>query len=669
MKNKLYQVLFTLLMAAGLGIAQASAMSATPDENNGKPFVIPELREWKGSQGTFELTSGSRILIQDEALKHVAQALADDYRTMFGHKLSVSCKTKGVTPRKGDIVITMKNEAQLEEEGYTIDIADHVTLNANRPVGAYWGTRTLLQILEQNEGTKLPKGYTLDKPDYALRGYMIDCARKFIPMDYLKNYVKIMAYYKMNTLQIHLNDNGFPAYFHGNWDETYSAFRMESDLFPGLTARDGHYGKKEFRQFQLDAANQFVEIIPEIDVPAHSLAFYHYRSYMGSKEYGVDHLDLFNPKVSEFLDSLFTEYLGGDEPVFTGKRVHIGTDEYSNRKKEVVEKFREFTDHYIRFVEKFGKQACVWGSLTHAKGDTPIKSKDVVMSLWNNGYANPKDMIEQGFQLININDGQTYIVPAAGYYYDYLNLQYLYNNWSPVTIGNQTFDPYHPQILGGMYAVWNDVVGNGISVKDIHHRAYPGLQAIAASCWRAHGKQIPFDQFNTLRHTLSEAPGVNELGRLSKEAHQTVMTLAEVKAGKATGREEIGYDYSVTFDIEYADETRGTILFSGNNAEFYLSDPISGMLGFSRDGYLNTFNYSVRPGVKETIRIEGDNRATRLFVDGRLVQELGYDERINHQQKKYNYLSTLVFPLRKAGQFKSRVTNLDVKNYCVSKDK
>jgi hexosaminidase len=48
-----------------------------------------------------------------------------------------------------------------------------------------------------------------------------------------------MAYYKMNTLSLHLNDNGFPAHFQDNWDETYAAFRLESERFPGLTAEDG----------------------------------------------------------------------------------------------------------------------------------------------------------------------------------------------------------------------------------------------------------------------------------------------------------------------------------------------------------------------------------------------------------------------------------------------
>ena len=220
---------------------------------------------------------------------------------------------------------------------------------------------------------------------------MIDCGRKFIPMSYLQDLVKIMAYYKMNTLQVHLNDNGFKQYFDNNWDKTYAAFRLESETYPGLTARDGSYSKKEFIDFQKQAATNFVEIIPEIDIPAHSLAFTHYKPEIGSKEYGMDHLDLFKPETYQFADNLFKEYLKGDDPVFVGKRVHIGTDEYSNAKKEVVEKFRAFTDHYIRLVEGFGKQAVIWGALTHAKGDTPVKSENIIMNAWYNGYADPAE--------------------------------------------------------------------------------------------------------------------------------------------------------------------------------------------------------------------------------------------------------------------------------------
>lgn len=160
--------------------------------------------------------------------------------------------------------------------------------------------------------------------------------------------------------------------------------------------------------------------------------------------------------------------------------MNIGTDEYSNKEREVVEKFREFTDHYIRLVESYGKQVCMWGALTHAKGNTPVKSENVIMNAWYNGYAAPKEMVKQGYKLVSIPDGWVYIVPAAGYYYDYLDTKMLYEKWTPAQVGDVKFDEKDPAILGGMFAVWNDHVGNGISVKDIHHRTFPALQTLAA---------------------------------------------------------------------------------------------------------------------------------------------------------------------------------------------
>ena len=95
------------------------------------------------------------------------------------------------------------------------------------------------------------------------------------------------------------------------------------------------------------------------------------------------------------------------------------------------------------------------------------------MSAWYNGYADPKEMVKQGYHLISIPDGLLYIVPQAGYYYDYLNTKYLYEKWTPNIVGKEVFPERDPAILGGMFAVWNDHVGNGISTKDIHHRCLP----------------------------------------------------------------------------------------------------------------------------------------------------------------------------------------------------
>ena len=660
MRNK-----FVSLKVLALLVIFCLTGSLTRAAVNPKPFVVPELKQWTGKDGNFTPGKDARIVCtsQNPELLRIARMFADDYQQMFGQTLSVA--QGKATP--GDFVLSLSADKKLGAEGYAIKRTDRVAISAPTPTGLYWSTRTLLQLAEQNQERSLPQGTIRDYPDYPLRGFMIDCGRKFIPMAYLQDLVKIMAYYKMNTLQVHLNDNGFKQYFEHNWDKTYAAFRLESETYPGLTARDGSYSKKEFIDFQKQAVSNFVEIIPEIDVPAHSLALTHYKPEIGSKEYGMDHLDLFKPETYEFVDALFKEYLEGDNPVFVGKRVHIGTDEYSNAKKDVVEKFRAFTDHYIRFVEGFGKQAVVWGALSHAKGDTPVKSENVVMNAWYNGYADPATMIKDGYQLISIPDGLVYIVPKAGYYYDYLNEPYLYKEWTPAHIGKAVFDEKHPSILGGMFAIWNDHVGNGISVKDIHHRIFSPLQTLSVKMWTGAQTGIPYETFNEKRALLSEAPGVNQLARIGKKP-ELVYERSTVAPGSTSDYPEIGYNYTVSFDITGAKESEGTELFRSPNAVFYLSDPIRGMMGFARDGYLNTFPYKVNPGEKATIQIEGNNCSTTLRVNGKVVDEMNTQKLyFNAGKDSMNYVRTLVFPLEKAGNFNSKVQNLKVYNYCVSK--
>lgn len=669
--NNLFSAKKVLVMMAACMLSGGSLWA----DINPKPFVVPELKTWTGAEGQTALSG--RIVVNNAKLKVVAESLANDYKEMFGKSLSiVSGTAKG-----GDIVLSLKKNKALGDEGYSMNIGSAVELSAATEHGLFWATRTLLQVSEQHKDGKLPKGKTVDVPEYKLRGFMIDCGRKYIPMSYLRNLTKIMAYYKMNTLQVHLNDNGFRQYFGNDWSKTQAAFRLECDTYPGLTAKDGSYTKQEFIDLQKLAEQNGVEIIPEIDAPAHSLAFTQYKNELGSKEYGMDHLDLFNPETYKFMDGLWKEYVGGKNPVFRGPRVHIGTDEYSNAKKDVVEKFREYTDHYIKLVESYGKQAVLWGALTHANGTTPVKNKNVIMDIWYNGYADPVEMKKQGYKLVSIPDGLTYIVPAAGYYYDYLNCQYLYEHYTPAVIGNKTFEENDPDILGGMFAVWNDHAGNGISTKDVHHRVYPALQTLAVKCWTGKNTKLPYAEFDANRKNLSEAPGVNELGRLGKSG-TVALTKDVVKPGEQLDAEEIGYNYAVTFTVDGKQENKGTELFRSANAVVYLSDPEQGKLGFERDGYRNLFNYRIPVGEKHTITIEGTNKVTRLLVDGNLKEELGPktlyvmrdQDRAHYQVKgtysyepvvyqptdQIYYQRTLVFPLRHAGQFKSAITNLKV---------
>ncbi len=645
-------LLITFCLLCGFAIAKVTD----------KPFVIPELKEWTAKKGYFTFDEGSRIVYNQKQpeLVRIAQQLSDDYYKMFNRKLQI---VSGAS-RVGDIEIVLHPDKHLGKEGYSIVLSDRVVISAPEAIGIYWGTRTLLQLAEQNDNQRIPRGVIRDYPDSSIRGFMLDCGRKFIPMSYLNDLVKVMSYYKMNTLQIHLNDNGFKQYFDHNWGKTYAAFRLESDTYPGLTAFDGFYTKAEFREFQKWSVNYGIEIIPEIDVPAHSLCFSQYMPEIGSGKYGMDHLDLFSSKTYDFLDGLFKEYLEGDDPVFCGKRVHIGTDEYSNEDRKVVEKFRYFTDHYIRLVESYGKQACLWGALTHAKGETPVKSENVIMSNWSIDFANPKDMIAEGYQLISIPDRLLYIVPGAPYYHDYLNLKQLYEEWTPGQIGGEALAEDNPAILGGMFALWNDHVGNGISIKDIHHRIFPAMQTLSVKTWTRDQASLSFADFNKKRKILSEAPGVNQLARVG-DGMSLVYETEEITPGSAIGLTEIGYNYTVSFDLQSMNETEGTELFRSPNAVFYLSDPICGLLGFARDGYLNTFRFKVRDGENDHIQISGDSCSTTLKLNGKVIDHMNIQMNYYNQGKdSLEYYRTLVFPLEKAGKFRSHISNFKVYNYC-----
>ena len=205
----------------------------------------------------------------------------------------------------------------LGEEGYYMYIGDNgsnstvanrISITADHATGAYWSTRTILQaMMEDAENHTLRCGYTRDYPLYRVRGIILDVGRKTFTMDYLQQMAKQMAWYKMNDFQIHLNDNSIflEEYSRDGADpmSAYAAFRLESDVKEGgnnglnkadLTAKDVFYTKDEFRDFIQTSRKMGVNMVPEIDTPAHSLAFTKVRPDLRNGTYGRenDHLNL-----------------------------------------------------------------------------------------------------------------------------------------------------------------------------------------------------------------------------------------------------------------------------------------------------------------------------------------------------------------------------------------
>lgn len=639
----------------------------------GMPQVVPALQQWKPAKGKLILPESGKVIVpldEEEALKKSAEILVQDLKEMFGWDYRVVTGKK----EKGAVYLTLsKPDKTLGEEGYRMNIRNEVTIEAPTSKGVFWGTRTLLQMIH-NQSEGLMKGLATDFPLYPNRGFMIDVARKFFTMDYLRDYVKILSFYKLNELQVHLNDNGFVEFFGNDWNKTYAAFRLESERFPGLTAKDGSYTKAEFRDFQKMAADYGVNVIPEIDVPAHSLAFTHYNPRLAAdnKEYGMDHLDLYKQEVYDFVDSLFDEYLSGEEPVFVGPEVHIGTDEYNQKESE---QFRRFTNHYMDFVSKYGKTPRLWGSLKIMKGETPVDLKGKVVSAWNYNWMDVNTCLEAGAKVVNLCDWLLYLVPAVNYYHDYLDYQWLYESWMPEMMkkDDPKVEKRHPNFLGAMLAVWNDRVGNGISQQDVHVRTFPALQVVCEKTWKGdNAAKVPYAQFKALCESTPEAPGVNLLAKVPQRTELTEQGKEVVLSGtdtRATSVDEIGYPYAVEFEIcPDSVPNVDAILFKGPHSEFVTNWQNTGKFAFRRDGYEFVFHaYRLPAGKWTKIRVEGDAKGTSLYVDGKFQERLEgrVGEIFNAKSQKKDriwYQETLIFPLKQLGDdrmgFKGKVKNL-----------
>ena len=385
---------------------------------------------------------------------------------------------------------------------------------------------------------------------------------------------------------------------------------------------------------------------------------------MGGNGRENDHFNLATPsggdasetpyaKSLEFVEGLWDEYLEGENPVFDEETiVNIGTDEYSETYKE---QFRQFTDDLLAHVQEKGNQVRLWGSLTARKGQTDVRSEDVQMNIWNDGWANPKEMYKEGYDLIDMNDGTVYIVPAAGYYGDYLNKQHLYSNYDPakrmgVPVGSE-------QTLGGAYAIWNDMVdkkANGLSEMEIYDRFNDAAPFYASSLWGDEEKT--YAEATEVSEAVGEAPrtnaydkvdskgdtivsydfdeGLNDESGNGYDAKDAVNAKVEDKAFVLNGKESyvstpldrVGPGKELSFDITMKKPGMpGEILFEAD-AEYGTYDiriMEDGTLGFTREGYDYSFGYKLPVNQKVSLTIRTDGDVTSLIADGKKYSATG----------------------------------------------
>ena len=682
----------------------------SPDVSiNAKPKVVPELAEWVGTEGSFTISDDSRIVINPaykDDLAYLAKTFKADYQAQTGKEIEVVYAN---TPGAHDFYFTLgSSDTGLKEEGYLMTVGDSVKVEAVDKTGAFWATQSILQILKQNSNT-IPNGQTRDYPKYEVRGFMLDVGRMPYSLDILKDIAKNMAYYKMNDFQVHLNDNYIWVEDYGdNAFDAYSGFRLESDIKAGgngglnqadLTSKDVFYTKDQFRTFIQECRDMGVAVVPEFDTPAHSLALTKVRPDLAMKDKSVarhwDHLDLDSmyDESLAFTQSIFNEYMNGDDPVFDqNTTVNVGTDEYDGK---YAENFRQYTDDMLKFIQDTGRDVRLWGSLSMRKGSTPVRSENVQMNIWNTSWANPNEMYKQGFDLINMVDGTLYMVPGAGYYNDYLNSQNIYNNWQPNNMGGTIIPAGDEQMLGSAYAIWNDMVdkkANGISEYDIYDRFEKALPAMSSKLW-GDGQDLKYNELNEVVNSLGTAPNSNPRDVVTSKSDtvlnydfnkseivdksgneynvvnkKNVATVAgkfskglELSGGESyieTPLADMGPNNSVSFWVKMdKDATGEQVLFESDKGSIKMSQKDTGKVGFSRIGYDYSFNYELPKDEWVKLEIKGYANKAELYVNGELVDTLAK----NATGGKY---ATLTLPLERIGSkttsFKGIIDNLEI---------
>lgn len=672
---------------------------------NPKPTVIPELAEWYGgeSAGSFSVANDAGVYAPED-FSAAAEAFVEDYNAEMGAEL------KAVSDASAAAIVFEKDSANgLGEEGYIMDIGSNkLTVKADHNTGAYWATRSILQIAELNEG-KIPTGITKDYPKYEVRGFMLDVARKPVSMETLQDIAKEMAYYKMNEFHVHLNDNLIFYEDYASAEEArelaYTGFRLESDVVEGsndglnqadLTNEDLYYTKDEFRSFILDSRSMGVKITPEFDTPGHSGAFTKVRPDLmlqnivsGAANRAGEQFDLSSEKYDEslaFVESIWDEYL--TEDMFDqSMTVHIGTDEYYGEKN----RFRMFSDDLIEYVQSKGYTVRLWGSLSSMPGEADVRSEGVQMNVWNTGWANPTNMYNEGFELINTIDGQLYMVPAAGYYFDYLNTQNLYNNWVPNNFSGTVIPAGSEQMLGSTYAIWNDSVdtrANGISEVDVYDRFADAVPTMASKNW-GEAQDQTWAEMEATVDELGDAANSNPYHEASADENGEYMSYefddttdssangrdlaepvnAEIADGslKLNGGEsyvstlidKLATGNTLEFDITLDTPAQaGDILFEadneGSNGDYVHDIRImdDGRLGFRRELYDYYFDYKLPVGETVHLSISTNGTSTTLTVNGTTYEASGvYRNRQTDGEVRVEGITraTFLLPIQRIG--------------------
>ena len=308
--------------------------------------VVPLPQEVSlNAEAPFRLNRNTLIAYPEgnDLLKRNAEFLAEYIGQATGFVLPTQGLAEGKEPAKHSIVLGLSADIA-NKEGYVLDVqADNVFLNGQTPNGVFYGIQTLRKAIPaQTTATDilLPAGVINDEPRFPYRGLHLDVSRHFFPLEFIKEYIDLLALHNMNTFHWHLTDD--------------QGWRIEIKRYPKLTEvgamrnrtvigknsgkydntpYGGFYTQEEAREIVEYARERYIDVIPEVDLPGHMLAALAAYPELGCTggpyevcpEWGIfeDVLCIGNDKTFEFLEGVMEEIID----IFPSRYIHIGGDE------------------------------------------------------------------------------------------------------------------------------------------------------------------------------------------------------------------------------------------------------------------------------------------------------------------------------------------------------
>lgn len=448
--------------------------------------LIPKPIKTVATHSAFGLDSNTVIYTttQDPAFEKVGQFLSEKIKGKLELDLAVNASDSEKMERL--IYINQSDSTDLETpESYQLYVQkDTIFVNAKTAAGAFRGIQTLRQLIPEKSNDTLtdhplwliPTGKIVDAPKFEYRGAMLDVARHFFTVEEVKKYIDILAYYKYNSIHLHLSDD--------------QGWRIEIKSWPKLTevgaktevggGEGGFYTQEEYKELVQYAADRHMTLIPEIDMPGHSNAAslsYPFlngngkplKPYTGTRV-GFSTFDARKDTVYSFLDDVIGEIAA----ITPGPYFHAGGDEtHATKKSDYI----YFVEKVEKIVQKHGKKMIGWNEIAQAKLDPSS-----IAQMWNESHSAIK-AAENGLKVILSPSERTYVDMKYDSISEYgltwagfIPVDVAYN-WNP-----ETYVEGLPResILGVEAPLWSETISNS---AELEYLAFPRVIGIAELGW------------------------------------------------------------------------------------------------------------------------------------------------------------------------------------------